>query len=304
METSGSANEISELSCFHVNYLPDKFNRSMNCPVVPENRPPHINKFLLPLANKKEDTNIIMNDSVEGPSFGELVLQTAPLAEPISLDENMPINDDKEIDESVEIEQGIIGNRKCEDKVADNKDINVIYDNSKKCDTLTDTINEELKDGLNNLSISSKEPPIERSSTELNSVSEPIIKGDGDISATERTDKESCDTNNKVIFVNTEGDTKEDDDLHLFNSHNYWYIIPDLPLNPSIIAGEQFPDNENASMDIAVLRFISLNLGCNFSRSLYYIVKERVIQDDAHINTQANEVEFDRLCCVTARRAL
>ncbi|KAJ8980152.1 hypothetical protein NQ317_014647 [Molorchus minor] len=36
METSGSANEISELSCFHGNYLPDKFTRRFSPATAPD----------------------------------------------------------------------------------------------------------------------------------------------------------------------------------------------------------------------------------------------------------------------------
>ncbi|CAH1973184.1 unnamed protein product [Acanthoscelides obtectus] len=65
--------------------------------------------------------------------------------------------------------------------------------------------------------------------------------------------KENNDNNNldKVNSNNEDRIDDEDDDLHLFNSYNYWNIRLEPPLDPSIISGSECnPSELNGSADV------------------------------------------------------
>ncbi|CAG9816036.1 unnamed protein product [Phaedon cochleariae] len=54
----------------------------------------------------------------------------------------------------------------------------------------------------------------------------------------------------KVNFSNKGCDTIEDD-LSLFNCHNYWYVSPEMPLDPFLVAGGDAAVDSNGANDVA-----------------------------------------------------
>ncbi|KAJ8940759.1 hypothetical protein NQ318_009671 [Aromia moschata] len=236
----------------------------------------------LVLVNRDEDVDVIINpltidtsefDITEGVELNlknEEVKVILP-EEKIKVDENinleepiLPITDEREIDEflkevvetvknavlscrTVEIEQGVIGNRKSKDKNATNiNDVNVITVNSKLCDNFSGSIDDQLTVDMKHLNLSSNQLDTEINSTDKGDACTSSVESREEIaSAADGSDKESTDSNKKVNLINIESGPKEDDDLRLFNSYNFWYISPDLPLDPSIIADVQLPIERN-----------------------------------------------------------
>ncbi|KAJ8927571.1 hypothetical protein NQ314_019954 [Rhamnusium bicolor] len=240
----------------------------VNCsPSVPENRPPLIQKYVFPINDEREDIDVMR-------LLGYEKVKVSVDNEEVNIEENVipediapPITDEKEIDnflkevvetvknavlscKTVEVEQGIIGERKPKDVDSTH---NVINNKNKQCDNLADTINIELKDDMENLNLAMKEPILVNYSSEIDNTNKPFsnCKGDIDTTTTNSDSKESSIDVKKVNFINSESGTREDDDLHLFNSYNYWYISPNLPIDPSIIAGELSPNEMNGSGDVA-----------------------------------------------------
>lgn len=156
---------------------------------------------------------------------------------------------------TVEVEQGVIGEWKNKGRRTEGaSNVNVINDKP-QCDNLAEIINSELKDELSNVSLDSNEK-CSTSTTEISDASKPLsncIDGGGTAASNtiQITDPVEDETK-KVNFIHSENGAREDDDLHLFNSYNYWYISPDMPLDPSIIAGDQSPNLENCFGDVGV----------------------------------------------------
>lgn len=151
---------------------------------------------------------------------------------------------------TVEVEQGVIGQWK-------NKGRKNVINEKPQCDNLAEIINSELKHELSNVNLNSEEPvAVEKDSNEISDTSRPLSN------CTERNGTTATDIveirepiedeSKKVNFIHSENENREDDDLHLFNSYNYWYISPDMPLDSSIIAGEQSPKVENCFGDVGV----------------------------------------------------
>lgn len=80
----------------------------------------------------------------------------------------------------------------------------------------------------------------------------------------------------KVNVIDSDGrNGREDEDLNLFNSHNYWYFSPEMPLDPSIIAGGPPADDRNSSGELGVstvrLRFFVYQF-------LYYVILAKCVR--------------------------
>lgn len=86
----------------------------------------------------------------------------------------------------------------------------------------------------------------------------PIIQITAVISKEENKITEELNFNKHMIDdkVNNNGDVLQDD-LHLFNSNVYWYISPDMPLDPSIIAGKESSGDLNSS-EVSTMFFFFL----------------------------------------------
>ncbi|XP_018571086.1 serine/threonine-protein phosphatase 4 regulatory subunit 1 isoform X2 [Anoplophora glabripennis] len=148
---------------------------------------------------------------------------------------------------TVEVEQGVIGEWKSKGRRTEGASGAHVINDKPQCDNLAEIINSELKDGLSDVSLDGSE---KRSGD--SDISEPLsnrIDGNGTSSVEIREPVEDGD-GKKVNFVRSENDAREDDDLRLFNSYNYWYTSPDMPLDPSIIAGDRSPMSDNCFGDV------------------------------------------------------
>lgn len=123
----------------------------------------------------------------------------------------------------------------------DNEDNNMNVINQEPCDNNVKEILNTLNDEMINLRISDEN--IDHDIVYKNS---PIVSQLTDTNQEEnhfsRATNFNKDLNHNDNKVNN-GDVLEDD-LYLFNSNVYWYISPDLPLDPSIIAGKETSQNE------------------------------------------------------------
>lgn len=210
---------------------------------------------------KKTETFAVLEE--RGGATEELVAENAAPSNDEEKDTNVNELDEflKEVVETVkntvlgcrtvEVEQGVIGQWK-------NKGRKNVINDKPQCDNLAEIINSELKDELSNVSLDSDGPvALERSSREIGDTSEPLsncIDRD-DTAATDIVEirERIEDESKKVNFIHSANGNREDDDLHLFNSYNYWYVSPDMPLDPSIIAGEQSPKvDDNCFGDVGV----------------------------------------------------
>lgn len=121
----------------------------------------------------------------------------------------------------------------------DNEDTNMIVINQEPCDNnVSQTLN-ELNEEMINLRMNDENVIVNKNST----VSQ-LTKGSQEESIpTPNNAYKDMNHNDKV----NSGHVLEDD-LHLFNSNIYWHISPDIPLDPSIIAGQELSRAEPSNL--------------------------------------------------------
>lgn len=102
-----------------------------------------------------------------------------------------------------------------------------VIDNESCDNIVTDALN-NLTDELNNLNVFDSDDILNKNSRVVSQLTNVNL---------EENNFSIKDLNHNDNKVNNGGVL--DDDLHLFNSNVYWYISPDMPLDPSIIAGKE-----------------------------------------------------------------
>lgn len=123
----------------------------------------------------------------------------------------------------------------------DNEDSNMNVINQEPCDNNVKEILNKLNDEMNNLRISDENIDHDIVNKNASIVSKLTDTNQEEINLS-RANNFIKDLNHNDNKVNN-GDVLEDD-LYLFNSNIYWYISPDLPLDPSIIAGKGTSQDE------------------------------------------------------------
>ncbi|KAJ8922296.1 hypothetical protein NQ315_004236 [Exocentrus adspersus] len=162
--------------------------------------------------------------------------------------------DDMNLESLVETFQDVVGEWKTKGKNATSTSNSNVINDKTQCDNLAEIINSELKDELSNISLDTDDSVVEICNNQISDTSKSLGDCTEDCEQTATNSLQSIepieDESKKVNFILSENGTREDDDLHLFNSYNYWYINPDMPLDPSIIAGEQSPTVINTFLDM------------------------------------------------------
>lgn len=75
------------------------------------------------------------------------------------------------------------------------------------------------------------------------------------------------DSNNNMDRIQQSSQSQQvnesvkEDDLHLYNSYNYWYISPDLPLDPNIVNGGETICENPWNIDVSIFCFL-FNFHC------------------------------------------
>lgn len=143
-----------------------------------------------------------------------------------------------------------------------------------ECDNLADKIDNELVNGIENLNIDIYQD-YQNTSSNIFEHSE-FINSDvvEQIHEDRTTSKNELpevigDTINNIHCNNTSNDNEEskvivrdnensieDEDLHLFNSYNYWYISPELPIDLNIISAPEPKPMPADYGDVAVSKIL------------------------------------------------
>lgn len=118
------------------------------------------------------------------------------------------------------------------EEMLDNDEVNEVNSNlvnPESGENFNPTVDSELEKHMDNIFISDK---LDKDILIKNDISKEIKITEAEIN-TESNSTKDVNDNDKVNKVDL------DDDLYLFNSHIYWYISPDLPLDLNIIAGHE-----------------------------------------------------------------
>lgn len=130
---------------------------------------------------------------------------------------------------------------KCENFLQnDDSNINII--NQDMCDNNVRSTLKELNEDMSNLTI-----------TNMDSVKNFIVNQL--MSSSEESQPPSKNIDKDLNHNDKVNNAVLEDDLHLFNSNIYWYISPDLPLDPSIIAGKEQTRNETSNFNTVSIFF-------------------------------------------------
>ncbi|CAG9856795.1 unnamed protein product [Phyllotreta striolata] len=123
-----------------------------------------------------------------------------------------------------------------------NEEPSVIFHNS-KCDNTSEIVNNELKDGMQNIKLI-----VDNKGNSTNNEISQLVSNNSD--GDHQNTKDSNDNENKVNNMNNNACDTLEDDLRLFYSHNYWYISPDMPLDPNLVAGDAYSTNHSRNSTI------------------------------------------------------
>lgn len=118
---------------------------------------------------------------------------------------------------------------------------NNVISSQTKCDT-SEIISAELKDDKENikLCVNNADINIDNSKNVNNTEDTELSQLNSNVVNEENSTKENKDICDNDIKVNINNNSTLQDDLHLFYSHNYWYISPELPLDPIIVTGGNY----------------------------------------------------------------
>lgn len=173
-----------------------------------------------------EDDNVTLTGIMGGEDINELDGQP-------SFDinaTNVSNNSDEDIKEMVEtVKNAVLSYRNVEqeDNVIENRcNANVITNLKElKCDNLDSSVT-ALEKSLTNLSLTNNDEADINDSNPFDSIAFPDV-----------VQNENIETNQVKNLQHCENAT-EDDHLPLFNSFNYWYISPAMPIDLSILDGK------------------------------------------------------------------
>ncbi|KAG5900679.1 hypothetical protein JTB14_005944 [Gonioctena quinquepunctata] len=114
-----------------------------------------------------------------------------------------------------------------------------------------ETVEDDLKEKMENLKLGVDKENAEHSGISKNEPSKSCVNASDTATTNNDSNKvKSDDCDEKVIFAGGPFDHFQDD-LRLFNSHNYWYVSPDLPLDPFVVANGQCASTVDGSADVA-----------------------------------------------------
>ncbi|CAH0547331.1 unnamed protein product [Brassicogethes aeneus] len=221
-----------------------------------------INKFLLS-SNDRENAAVIMKDlfSMSKDSYDdEDTKEEAALSDYENKANLLYDRADSETDikEIVETVKNAVLSCRTENPESKSKLINgnvINNDDIKQCDNLDsslETFTEDIKNiNVDNDNVLNNESDVNRN----------VDKCQTDIPLNIDNDKEANQ-------VNTSANELEDDNLQLFNSYNYWYIKPEMPLDPDILNGLTNADDEMDVSSNLEDAYSKLNLSDSFVDSL------------------------------------
>ncbi|CAH1106535.1 unnamed protein product [Psylliodes chrysocephalus] len=239
----------------------------------------------------KEDTNVMMNplnfdleenDPLAGLEEGEWSFKSEK--EEIDLNSNADSNEHKsecnaKIDGDIDLL--VVKNK---ETTEDSKCNSSVILNKTNCDISEILI--ELKNELQNihLFVDSKE-----NSTNVDSEISQLNSNNSNEDKITDMNKDTNDNEKKVNNINNNVCDTREDDLHLFYSHNYWYISPDMPLDPNIVAGDMYPID--GAGDFLLQNDNTQNKAADNNNSTLSIDEKDVADDSVVINNMTVTTE-------------
>jgi serine/threonine-protein phosphatase 4 regulatory subunit 1 len=188
----------------------------------------------------EEDSKLkLESEIIEGMSTELDSEQTAE--ENFDLDTSCVGQTDEDIKEIVEtVKNAVLSYRNVEQEhgvIGDNLKTNLsnanVISNIKNatCDNLGSAIT-ELDADFKNMTVKNLDEPSTSKYDPIAKVSDNTNISDSNVESPTEVKVES--TENNQVILNSESE-KEDDNLHLYNSYNYWYISPDMTLDLSFL---------------------------------------------------------------------
>ncbi|XP_072393509.1 serine/threonine-protein phosphatase 4 regulatory subunit 1-like isoform X1 [Diabrotica undecimpunctata] len=196
--------------------------------------------------NNPKEANIMMNPL----NLGEMDLEETGWIEKIKDDDIPGSSSDiqseensSESSDTVANADGNVENLNDKGSIEDPKTTpNVIV-----CDNISEKINNQLTDAMQNIKliVNNSNLNIEHSTNVNNELSQL----NSNVTTEDKITNTNKDTNDNEQKVNINNNGTIEDDLHLFYSHNYWYISPELPLDPVLVCGEESSNILNGAGD-------------------------------------------------------